>query len=72
VMKAAEPGALVNIMHTSVITAGLAFGSWAGGVAIDEGYGLRAPLWVGAVMALLGLVSVVRPLVVRRAAVVYG
>lgn len=66
VMKAAEPGALVNIMHTSVITAGLAFGSWAGGVAIDGGYGLRAPLWVGAVMALLGLLSVVRPMAVRR------
>lgn len=57
VMKAAEPGALVNTLHTSVITAGLAFGSWAGGAAIDAGYGLRAPLWVGAAMALLGLIS---------------
>jgi predicted MFS family arabinose efflux permease len=72
VMKAAEPGALVNIMHTSVITAGLAFGSWAGGVAIDQGYGLRSPLWVGAVMALLGLLSVVRPIAIRRSAVACG
>lgn len=57
VMKAAEPGALVNTLHTSVITAGLAFGSWAGGAVIDAGHGLRSPLWVGAAMAALGLIS---------------
>ncbi|KAB0546411.1 MFS transporter [Pseudomonas argentinensis] len=68
VMKAAEPGALVNTLHTSVITAGLAFGSWAGGAAIEAGYGLRAPLWVGAGIALLGLLSVLPPLATRRAA----
>lgn len=61
VMKAAEPGALVNTLHTSVITAGLALGSWAGGAVIDAGLGLRAPLWVGAGMALLGLLSLLRP-----------
>jgi predicted MFS family arabinose efflux permease len=66
VMKAAEPGALVNIMHTSVITAGLAFGSWAGGVTIDAGLGLRSPLWVGAAMALAGLLSLARPIAMRR------
>lgn len=66
VMKAAEPGALVNTLHTSVITAGLAFGSWAGGAAIEAGYGLRAPLWVGAGMALLGLLSVMLPKMARR------
>lgn len=66
VMKAAEPAALVNILHTSVITAGLALGSWAGGAAIDAGFGLRAPLWVGALMAGLGLLSLARPLAVSR------
>lgn len=65
VMKAAEPAALVNALHTSVITAGLALGSWAGGSAIEAGYGLRAPLWVGAVMALIGLLSVA-PVLMRR------
>jgi predicted MFS family arabinose efflux permease len=68
VMKAADPGALVNTLHTSVITAGLAFGSWAGGAAIDAGYGLRAPLWVGAGMALLGLLSLARPVMASRVA----
>ncbi|WP_313741107.1 MFS transporter [Pseudomonas sp.] len=65
VMKAAEPGALVNALHTSVITAGLALGSWAGGESIDAGFGLRAPLWVGAAMAAVGLLSVVRPWLAR-------
>ncbi|UFH50765.1 MFS transporter [Pseudomonas sp. KNUC1026] len=57
VMRAAEPGALVNTLHSSVITAGLAFGSWAGGESIDAGLGLQGPLWIGAAMALLGLAS---------------
>ncbi|WP_049870480.1 MFS transporter [Pseudomonas cremoricolorata] len=68
VMKAAEPGALVNALHTSVITAGLALGSWAGGAAIDAGYGLRAPLWVGAVLALCGVLSLLRPWLGARTA----
>lgn len=57
VMRAAEPGPLVNSLHASVITGGLAVGTWAGGVAIDQGLGLTAPLWVGAGLALLGLLS---------------
>ncbi|BET11760.1 MFS transporter [Pandoraea sputorum] len=57
VMRAAAPGPLVNTMHTSVITAGLAFGTWAGGAAIDAGYSMRAPLWIGAAMAAVGLAS---------------
>ena len=66
VMRAAEPGALVNILHTSVITAGLALGSWGAGAAIDIGYGLRAPLWVGTGLAFLGLLSLVRPIATHR------
>jgi len=58
VMRAASPGPLVNTMHTSIITAGIAFGSWAGGAGIDAGYGLRWPLWVGATLAVIGLLSV--------------
>jgi len=65
VMAAATPGPLVNTLHTSVITAGLAVGAWAGGAAIDAGQGLQAPLWVGLGMAVLGLLSLA-PLAVRR------
>lgn len=57
VMRVAHPGPLVNSLHTSVITAGLAFGTWLGGVAIDRGHGLAAPLWIGAGLAVLGLLS---------------
>ena len=57
VMRVAHPGLLVNSLHTSVITAGLAFGTWLGGLAIDRGHGLAAPLWIGAGLAFLGLLS---------------
>lgn len=40
-------------------------GAWAGGAAIDAGQGLRAPLWVGLGMALLGMLSLVPSLVQR-------
>lgn len=59
VMRVASQGPLVNTMHISMITAGLAFGSWIGGIAINEGYGLRSPLWIGAVLAGLGLFSLI-------------
>ncbi|MBS0849152.1 MFS transporter [Citrobacter sp. JGM124] len=59
VMRAATPGPLVNTMHSSVITAGLALGSWAGSYTIDAGLGLRSPLWVGVVLALLGLLTLI-------------
>ena len=65
VMQVATPSPLVNTMHASIITAGLAFGSWAGGVAIDAGLGLRAPLWIGAVLAVTGLASL-SPYLLRR------
>ena len=57
VMSAAHPGALVNTVHTSVINIGLGLGSWLGGVGIQAGYGLRSPLWVGVILAILGLLS---------------
>ncbi len=66
VMRASEPGPLVNTLHASVITFGLAAGTWAGGAAIDAGMGLRAPLWIGAAMATAGLLSLL-PYVRRRA-----
>ncbi|CAD7031525.1 MFS transporter [Pseudorhizobium endolithicum] len=57
VMRAAHPDPMVNAVHSSVITTGLAVGTWAGGLGIDAGYGLTAPLWVGFALALAGLLS---------------
>lgn len=65
VMRAAPPDPMVNALHSSIITAGLAVGTWAGGLGIDAGFGLTAPLWVGFALALLGLLSLA-PRSVRR------
>jgi hypothetical protein len=56
VMRAPEPGPLVNTLHAGDHR-------WArlrgpgGGVVIDEGFGLTAPLWVGSGLVLLALLS---------------
>jgi MFS family permease len=47
---------LVNTVHSSFITLGIILGSSIGAVVI-EGWGLRAPLWLGATMALIGLAT---------------
>jgi predicted MFS family arabinose efflux permease len=57
----ANPRPLVNAVHTAVICFGVVIGSGAGGVAIDLGWGLRAPLWIGAALAAAGLLTLVVP-----------
>ncbi|TQM80287.1 putative MFS family arabinose efflux permease [Saccharothrix saharensis] len=64
VQRAGNAGPLVNTVHGSFITLGIIIGSWLGGLLITD-HGLRAPLWLGAGLAVLGLVSLVPDL--RRA-----
>lgn len=59
VVSVAHPGPMVNAVHTSVINIGLGGGSYIGGLAISSGYGLRSGLWIGAVLAVLALVSII-------------
>ncbi|MOA60288.1 hypothetical protein D3C78_1851270 [compost metagenome] len=40
-----------------MINIGLGVGAWIGGLGIAAGYGVRSPLWVGAALAMLGLLS---------------
>lgn len=47
---------LVNTVHSSFITLGIIIATSVGGPAIDT-FGLRAPLWIGAALAVLGLVT---------------
>lgn len=54
VQRTGNTGALVNTVHGSFITSGILIGSWLGGLLIAD-HGLRAPLWLGAVLAVLGL-----------------
>lgn len=57
VMGAAGNRLLVNTLHTSMVTFGLMLGSLLGGLSIEYGFGLSAPLWIGAGMALCGLLT---------------
>lgn len=57
VMRTANGRPLINTLHTSVITMGIVTGAFLGGVCISAGYGLRSPLWVGCMMAGLGILS---------------
>ncbi|MFI0466418.1 MFS transporter [Saccharopolyspora sp. 5N102] len=56
---------LVNTVHSSFITLGVIIGSWIGGLVID-GFGLRAPLWLGAALAAIGIVTLLPDLARRR------
>lgn len=58
VQRAGNTGSLVQTMHSSFITLGVVVGSWLGGLGIND-YGLRAPLWVGTVLALLALLAMI-------------
>ncbi|GGX89611.1 MFS transporter [Streptomyces hiroshimensis] len=58
VQRAGNAGPLVNSIHSSFITLGIIIGSSVGGLAIDA-YGLRSPLWLGAAMAVIGVVTLV-------------
>lgn len=58
IVSVAHPGPMVNAVHTSVINIGLGGGSYLGGMAISSGFGLRSALWIGMVLAVLALLSV--------------
>ncbi|GAA2922969.1 hypothetical protein GCM10020221_18830 [Streptomyces thioluteus] len=57
VMSVSNNGALVNALNGSAINVGVAIGPWLGGLGIDTGIGLAAPLWIGAIMAFVGVLT---------------
>lgn len=65
VMSVSNEGALVNTVNGSAINIGVVIGPWLGGIGISAGLGLAAPLWIGAAMALCGLLTLVPDLVER-------
>ncbi|CAL9654397.1 MFS transporter [Streptomyces sp. Tu 3180] len=64
VQRTGNAGPLVNTVHSSFITLGIILGSSIGAVVIET-WGLRAPLWLGAVLALVGLATVLPDLTHR-------
>lgn len=65
IVSVAHPGPLVNAVHTSVINIGLGGGTFLSGMAISAGYEFRIALWIGAGLAVLGLLSIL-PYLRRR------
>ncbi|MFH8611641.1 MFS transporter [Streptomyces sp. NPDC018029] len=66
VQRASNARSLVNTVHSSFITLGIIIATSVGGPAIDT-FGLRAPLWIGAGLAALGLLSLLPDLLRGRA-----
>ena len=56
VQRAGNARPLMNAVHSSFITLGVVVGSWLGGVGISQ-YGLRTPLALGALLACLGILT---------------
>ena len=65
VQRAGNTGPLVNSVHGSFITLGVGIGSSVGGLLVS-GYGLRAALWFGAALALVGIATVLSDVLLRR------
>ncbi|TIC84304.1 MFS transporter [Nocardioides sp. GY 10127] len=65
---AGESQTLGAALSHSALNIGNGLGAWLGGVVIAMGYGLRAPLVVGAVLAVLGLGVIVLARVAARRA----
>jgi predicted MFS family arabinose efflux permease len=65
VQRTANARPLVNTVHSSFITLGIIIGSSVGGLVITA-FGLRAPLWLGAIMAVAGIMTLVPDLLARR------
>ncbi|MER5781750.1 MFS transporter [Streptomyces mobaraensis] len=58
VHRTANARPLVNTVHSSFITLGIIIGSSVGGLTVS-GFGLRGPVWLGAGLAVLGLLTLV-------------
>lgn len=69
-MRVAANTPMINTVGASVVNVGIAVGPTLGGVAISAGLGLTAPLWIGAALAGLGLLSLVPYLLRTRPGVV--
>lgn len=51
--------AFINTLHASMITLGIMFGSFTAGITLSFGYSISMTIWIGAVIALLGLLTLI-------------
>ncbi|MFD1413713.1 MFS transporter [Oceanobacillus jeddahense] len=64
VLSVSNTGTLIATVNNSMINLGLMIGSSVGGLTIDSGFGLTSPLWVGVILAIIGLITLLP--VIRR------
>ncbi len=57
VTRVGGTGTLVASVHNSMINLGNTFGPAIGGFAIEAGFGLASPLWVGLILSIIALIS---------------
>ncbi|WP_457519360.1 hypothetical protein [Streptomyces sp. TE33382] len=48
---------LAGAFSTTAFNLGATVGPWAGGLALDAGFGYRAPVWVSGALMLLALAT---------------
>ncbi|MBE8523513.1 MFS transporter [Amycolatopsis sp. H6(2020)] len=66
---AKEAPSLASAVNVSAFNVGIALSAWLGGLAIDDGLGLVAPVWIGVALGVAALgAAVVSRAVERRAA----
>ena len=58
IMTVSNNRPMITTMATAMVNVGIIIGPWLGGVGIGAG-SLTAPMWIGAVLALIGLLTVV-------------
>ena len=65
---AAEAPSLASSVNASAFNVGIALSAWLGGLAIDGGLGLVAPVWIGVALGVAALgAAVVSRAAERRA-----
>jgi len=70
VMDAAkEAPSLASSVNAAAFNVGIALSAWLGGLAIDGGYGLLAPVWIGVALGVAALAAAAVSLAVERATV---
>ncbi|MEF3327901.1 MFS transporter [Oceanobacillus oncorhynchi] len=57
VLSVSNTGTLVATVNNSMINLGLMIGSSVGGLTIDAGFGVTSPLWVGVILGIIGLTT---------------
>lgn len=61
---------VIMSMLPTVVTGGILLGTSLGSIVVDSGLGLLAPLWIGALFAIAGLLTLIPDAIDRRRALI--